>query len=64
MRVAILHGRLDGLVPVKAAGTIADALQAVGARVEVSLSSAGHFLPAHRPAEKDMDAFVRDVVPT
>lgn len=63
VRVAVLHGRYDWLVPPAAAARAAAALRRAGARVSVRHYAAGHFLGNHGPAEAAIAAFVRAAVP-
>lgn len=63
VRVAVAHGRWDWLVPVRSAERVAAALRSAGATVGVTRYWDDHFFSDHAPAEADLAAFVRSVVP-
>lgn len=63
VRVAILHGRRDWLVPAVAVTRAAAAFRRAGAQVMVRRFQADHFLANHPPAEEAIAEFVRAMVP-
>jgi len=64
VRVIVRHGRLDGLVPFRAATRLRDALAAAGAAVTLEAYPwAGHFLNEYGASEADLAPLLATLLP-